>query len=161
MHPLFERFCHSATMIDAELELAAMGATAVRELESFFTGEAKNNDGIPYRKLGLPMDCAIHVAARLGPVAKPLESHLADALRTGNPYAAMALRQLGSLSPTTSQVLAGSLGSDSFDLGLESAVALLDSGHLGNPNVEEVVARSERAQRVVLAAKRFRNSKTT
>jgi hypothetical protein len=122
-------------------------------------GDAKNSQGIPYRKLGLPLDCAIHVAGKLGTIAKPLERYLSAALRDGNPYAAAAMSQLGGLAAESIQVLADSLDSTSIDLRLEAAVTLLDGGYLGSPEVQEAMARAERAQRAVADAKRFRSSK--
>jgi hypothetical protein len=81
---LLERLCNSATMIDAEQSLLRQQADAIPLLASVLSGDAKNSYGVPYRSLGLPLRCALEVAIRLGPAARPLESLLREELRQGN-----------------------------------------------------------------------------
>src|SRR5436190_7659634 len=87
---IFEQFLSPSTMMDGEKQLLALGDKAVPLLEAFLSGAAKNRFGVPYRTLGLPLRCALEVSRRLGPMAKPLERHLRDELKRGDPIAAMA-----------------------------------------------------------------------
>lgn len=139
-------------MMDAELELIARD-DAVHLLDDLFAGVAKNEFGIPYRDLGLPLRCALEVARRLGTKAKPLESHLRRELRSGHFVAAMALGSLGNLEIESVEDLALALGSDDFDLSCESAVALLKSGKADHPAVLAVQLNSASAARALARVK--------
>lgn len=143
-HPYFHRFQATGTMLDAEQELLELGEAAVPVLASLFSGEACNEFGVPYRKLGLPLRCAIEVACRLGPVAKPLEPYLREEVERGDHVAAMALGMLGALEPKTVEVLAESLDAG-LDLSSESARALILSHEGSSAPVVRALSRSERA----------------
>ena len=142
---LFERFGNPGTMIEAEQELLALAEAAVPVLATLFNGEARNQFGVPYRKLSLQLRCGIEVAARLGRVAKPLEPYLREELQKGDRSAAMALRALVTLEHETVTALAASLLRD-LDLSHESAYALVYCGEADNPEVRKVVESSEKAK---------------
>jgi hypothetical protein len=152
---IFELFLNPATMIEAERQLLSLGVDSLPALESLLKGEAKNSFGVPYLQLGLPLKCALEVACRLGPVAKPLELHLREQLRRGNPTAAMALGSLGTLEQDSIIQLAVSLEGDVF-LAMESATALLACGEASHPTVLEVAARSKAAASVLERASAHR-----
>jgi hypothetical protein len=143
-HPYFQRFESTGTMMQAEQELLELGEGAVSILATFFDGEACNEFGVPYRRLALPLRCAIEVARRLGAVAKPLELHLLEELKKGDHIAAMALGSLGALESQSVEALAQSLDGE-LDLSFESARALILCGEADGAPVREVLARSKRA----------------
>lgn len=143
-------------MLEGELRLLSGGADSLPALESLLKGEARNRFGVPYVQLGLPLQCALEVAGRLGPVAKPLEPLLREQLRHGNHTAAMALRSLGSLERDSIVQLAASLEGDLL-LATESAMALLANGETEHPAVLEVVARSKSAVQMLEMARRYHN----
>jgi len=137
-------------MMDAEIELLGQGLAAIPILESLFSGEAKNQFGIPYRELGLPLRCGLEVARRLGRLAKPLEAYLREELRSGNFVAAMALGALESLEDESISSLAFALNdSKSVDLPYESACALIRCGQSTHPTVTAVTSSSIRAAKVL------------
>jgi hypothetical protein len=146
MHPIFERFMNPATMIDAEQELLDQGAGAVAALADFFSGEARNEWDVPYRQFGLPMRCALEVARRMGPAAKPLEAQLRAELDDGHFAAATALGALGVLDETSIRSLARRLR-DGSDMASESALALIRCGVETHPLVTNVLANSYQATR--------------
>ncbi len=154
---LFERFKSPASMMAAEQELLALGESAVPILETFFSGEAKNEFGIPFRQLGLPLRCALEVARRLGPIAKPLENHLRSELRAGHFVAAMALGSLGSLEESSVSELALSLSGD-LDMSTESAVALIKCRQVENPLVLAAASQSEKVSEVLKRTSRYLSS---
>ena len=135
-------------MLEAELQLVNGGADSLPALESLLKGEAKNRFGVPYAQLGLPLQCALEVARRLGSVAKPLEPYLLEQLRRGELTAAGALGSLGTLEQASITQLAVSLEGRS-DLAMESAMALLACGESSHPAVLEVTARSNSAARIL------------
>lgn len=96
MDYLFEKLNSVSTMLNAEHELASLGEAAVGRLETLFDGTSRNQWGVPYRNLGLPLQCALEVAWRLGPVAKPLETYISAEL-PGSETAARALGALDNL----------------------------------------------------------------
>jgi hypothetical protein len=151
---LFDRFTSQTTMLDAEQEMLALGPGAIPILASLLTGEAANEFGVPYRKLGLPLRCTLEVAIRLGPVARPLESLLRAELHAGNFVAAMALGALGGVDDNSIEELAAHLDYDANrksefdrapDLTCESAVALIKLGQEAHPAVTAALKRSARA----------------
>ena len=146
MHPIFERFTNTATMMEAQQELLDQGEGAVDALAAFFSGEQANESDMPYRQYGLPMRCAIEVARRLGPLAKPLEAYLRAELDDGRFAAAMALAELGSLEEDSIHSLARRLR-DGSDMGCESAIALIKCGAETHPAVTQVLANSYQATR--------------
>ncbi len=143
-HPYFDRFQSTGTMMQAEQELLELGDAAIPVLRSLFSGEARNEFGVPYRNLGLPLRCGIEVASRLGAVAKPLESYLRDEAKGGNHVAAMALGSLGALELQTVEVLAQSLCGD-LDLASESARALILCREGDSSPVVQALTASKRA----------------
>jgi hypothetical protein len=72
-------------------ELAALGAAAIEPLRSILNGDAKNEFGISYRRLGMPVDCALVTIGMLGPLASPLEALVRAELAAGHPYAEHSL----------------------------------------------------------------------
>ena len=146
MHPIFERFMNAATMIDAEQELLGQGAGAVASLAAFFNGDEKNEWDVPYRQFGLPMRCALEVARRMGPAAKPLEAYLRAELDDGRFIAAMALGALSTLDEASVVSLAGRLR-DGSDMACECALALIHCGMETHAAVTKVLANSYQASR--------------
>lgn len=146
MHPIFERFMNAATMIDAQQELLGQGPDAVASLAAFFSGAARNEWDNPYRQFGLPMRCALEVARRMGPAAKPLEACLRAELDDGSFAAAKALGALGELDEASIHSLARRLR-DGSDMACESALALIHCGMETHPAVTKVLANSYQASR--------------
>ena len=138
-------------MMDAEIALLRRGADAIPLLETLFNGEAKNDFGVPYRSLGLPLRCALEVARRLGPVARPLEPYLRAELRQGHHVTAMALGSLGSLEEESIHELAAKLDDAAgiVDLPYESAKALLACGQASHTAVKKAANRSDKAANVL------------
>lgn len=142
-----ERLLQQNTMMEAENELLAAGPLALPLLASILDGTARNRFGVAYRSLGLPLRCAVEVAARLGPVAKPLESLLTRELAAGYMPAAMALGCLGTLDEATILALADCLDSSDGDLAVESAVALVRCGQAEHAEVARATKHSPQAAR--------------
>lgn len=138
---IFERFLSPAARAEAVSELASQGSQAVPALASLFDGSARNSFGIPYRQLGMPLDCGLLAARSLGTLARPLEPFLRDELRAGHPYAAAALGALGTLSDESIGVLAEALRSDPATA-LEAAAALSRCGATGHAAVKAAAASS-------------------
>ncbi|MCV2366462.1 hypothetical protein LNV23_23815 [Paucibacter sp. DJ1R-11] len=152
--PVFEEFLQPATRARATTELAARGAEAIPVLRSLFSGEAKNAFGVPYIKLGTPLDCALVAAGRMGPLSKPLEPYIRDALSIGCNYAAHALASIGTLEEATISALATQLKNPLL-ISTDSAVTLAHCGQLNHPSVIEAVKSSLQAERAVAAALKF------
>jgi hypothetical protein len=152
---ILDRLTSPATMMDAEQELLTLGADAMPILASVLTGEAKNEFGVAYRALGLPLRCILEVARRLGVVARPLEPLLRVELHDGNFVAAMALGVLGSVDGSTIEELAAHLDYATncekgflpaeYDLAFEAAVALIRLGQEAHPAVTTALTLSDRA----------------
>ena len=126
MDPIFERLNCIETALEAERELISLGDAALGRLEALFNGTSRNRWGIPYRNLGLTLQCALEVATRLGPVAKPLEPFLAAELPNCE-TAARALGALGNLTPPSVDALVMALEADFF-VASEAALALVKCG---------------------------------
>ena len=141
---LFEKFSNPSERARATAELASLGVEAIQPLHLLFSGEAKNSFGVPYRQLGMPLDCGLVVAGRLGPLAKPLEKHLREALAGGHIYAAEALGQLGTLAEESIEALVTTLVAKT-DIAFESACALVYSGCSSHPAVAKAVRSSSAA----------------
>jgi hypothetical protein len=141
-------------MLDAELQLVNGGADSLPVLESLFKGDAKNCFGVPYAQLGLPLQCALEVVRRLGPIAKPLEPYLREQLRCGNLTAAMALGSLGTLEQDSITQLAVSL-EDRPDLAMESGMALLVCGEGDHPMVLKIASGSSASARMLESARAY------
>jgi len=130
----FELFLQpSPSFLEGEQKLVEGGPASVGKLTDFFTGEAKNEFGVEYRKLGQAMICALETAKRLGSVAKSLEPYLREQVLAGKHTAAMALAALGTLEEASVQVLATAMGAPNLDLAAESAAALLACGQSSHP----------------------------
>jgi hypothetical protein len=147
---VFEQLLSPSTMLDGEQSILAMKDEAIPLLRDLLDGTAKNANGVAYRNLGLPLRCALEVASRLGPQAKPLESLLVKELHAGNAAAATALGGLGHVSEATVETLAASLeppatGRFDIDLPYEAGFALMRLGASGHPSVLRVIEASERA----------------
>lgn len=141
----FERLLNPQTRIDAERELLELGEKAVPVLVGLFNGEARNAFRVQYRQLGHPFRCAIEIAARLGPAAKPLEPYLREEIKLGNAAAARAPRACRVIEFATVEVLAQSLSEES-DLASETAVTIMECGEKGATPVVEAIQCSERAE---------------
>jgi hypothetical protein len=87
-------FLRASDRSRATHELAARGSEAVPILRSILNGEAKNEWGIAYRRLGMPVDCSLVTIKRLGAVASPLEDLVRAEIAAGHPYAEDALRAI-------------------------------------------------------------------
>ncbi|MDR3417731.1 MAG: hypothetical protein P4L83_16255 [Nevskia sp.] len=131
-------------MVQAELELIAKGQDAVPILESLLSGEAKNDLGIPYRDLGLPLRCALEIISRLGPTARAVEPLVRQELRAGHFAAAQALSSFESVQEDSIIELAAHLGQGG-DIGWESAAAILQLGVESHPAVRAVIEGSRQA----------------
>ena len=107
--PLMERFLNPGDRAAATVELASRGEQAMPILQGLFDGTTVNRYGVPYRRLGTPLDCGLVAAARLGPLARPLEPFLRAALREGHAYAADALGALETLEDESIAALADAL----------------------------------------------------
>ncbi|MGH6760833.1 MAG: hypothetical protein ACRECW_04475 [Phyllobacterium sp.] len=145
MDPLFEKLNSVATMLEAERELISSGEAAVKRLEALFDGSSRNNWDVPYRKLGLPLQCALEVVVRLGPIAKPLEPYIVAELPNSE-VAARALGALNSLAPSSVYALAMTLNADQL-VASEAALTLVKHGQDRDPSVNRVASRSAAAQR--------------
>jgi hypothetical protein len=146
---IFQEFLSPSTMIEAEQRLLALGDQALPLLKSLLTGDAKNQFGVPYRTLGLPLRCALEVAKRLGPVAIPLERYLRDELKNGDHLAAKALGSLGQLDEASVVELAAALQHESWDLAFEAAAALLRCGEAEHSAVSQAIKESPKARDVM------------
>ncbi len=96
-HTIFERFLQPSERAAATIELVTQGAAALPILQSLLSGEATNSWGVPYRKLGVPVDCALVAIQRLGPIALPLEAYVKHEIENGHSYAADALTAIHAL----------------------------------------------------------------
>ena len=135
-------------MMAAEEEFVKAGARAIPALEAIFNGEAKNEHGVAYRELTLPLRCALEVATRLGPIAKPLEPFIRQELANGVFWtAAAALRGMAPLEEASIVALAEALGGD-LDQSAEAAVTLMRLGHTGHAAVQRKIAASPAAERL-------------
>ncbi|MBO1748136.1 hypothetical protein [Stenotrophomonas indicatrix] len=134
-------------MIEAEMELIALGEGAIPILETLFNGEARNEYGIPYRNLGLPLQCAMEVVKRLGPTAKPLEHYLRAEVPTWGRVAVLCLGSMGTLEEETIVVLADALRSDDNLVVSEVPYVLIRYGAGEHPAVVAALSQSEKARR--------------
>lgn len=150
-HPILDRFTSPSTMMDAEAELLALGAAAVPILESVLNGTSTNDFGVPHRKLGLPLRCALEVARRLGAIAQPIEPLIRAELRLGNVVAAQALGALGRVDEESIVELAAHLDHDNngrrgnaqaLDLAAECTMAIVKLGHEKHTAVVAALERS-------------------
>lgn len=128
--------------------LAGLGSAAIPMLTSLFDGSAKNNNGVPYRQLGMPLSCGLVAAQHLGATARPLEPFLRNELLAGHAYAAAALGALGALSAQSVHALAQALCTDSPQA-CEAAKALSLCDAIDHISVKEVAASSTTAARVL------------
>ena len=151
---IFEQFLDAAQRAIATQDLAAQGEGAVPVLTALFDGTAKNRFGIPYRQLGIPLDCALVAAARLGPIAIPLEPHLRAEVLSGHPYASSALAALGVLQDGSVAVLASQLDADHL-LAAEAASALVRTGNTLHVAVKAATTRSTRAEAAIQRAEKY------
>ena len=155
--PEFELFLRpdSAGFLESEQRLIRKGKDAIADLEAFFSGKAHNEFGVPYRRLGKAMRCALETVRRLGPIAKPLEPYLRAELEAGDFVAAMALGSLGSLEEKSIILLAARLGEKNLDLSCESAVALIRCEQGDHPAVIASRANSEEAEKTFSRVKAY------
>lgn len=147
---VFEKLLSPSTMMDGEQSLLVMKDQAIPLLRDLLDGTAKNENGVAYRNLGLPLRCALEVASRLGARAKPLEGLLVEELYAGKAAAAKALGGLERVSEATVLALAASLEpppAERFDLDLpyEAGLALIRLGASEHPSVLRKIEASERA----------------
>lgn len=87
-------FMNPGERAQATHELANHGANAIPILRAILSGEAKNEFGVPFRCLGMPVDCALVVIQLLGAEGHPLEDFVRMELNAGHPYAEGALRAI-------------------------------------------------------------------
>ena len=144
-------------MIAAEVALVSQGDAAVPVLQALLDGSAKNGDGVPYRSLGLPLRCALEVAARLGPKAKPLEQLLIADVEAGESAAAVALGRIGHASNASIECLDARMDSSTapqFDMPFEAAGALIRLKAAAHPVVINVLSESAKARSAWATAER-------
>lgn len=153
MDSLFEQLSSIETMIEAEQEIIALGDAAIPLLKTLFDGSARNEWGVSYRELGLPLRCGFEIIMRLGSRAKPLEPYIHIEL-PGSEAAARALRALRELTPPSVEALADALEGD-FNVAREAAFALIACGQDRSPPVESVVERSREARELLETARRL------
>lgn len=152
MDALFEKLTSVETMIEAEQKIVTLGDAAIPRLKTLFDGSSRNEWGIPYRELGLPLSCGLEIAARLGPRAKPLESYIRAELPESE-TAARALRALGDLEETSVEALATALDGK-INIASEAAFALVECGRDRSPPVNRAVERSSEARKWLEAARK-------
>jgi hypothetical protein len=143
-----ERFLLPGERSRATHDLAQLGEEAIPVLEAIFSGEAKNEHGVPYRQLGQCLGCAFVTAGLMGPTAKMLEPCLQAGIRDRHLYAVEAGRSLGSLTDETIRELAGCL-TDDGSIAFEAAFALQACGHASHPEVLAAARKDLRARRVL------------
>lgn len=153
MDSLFERLTSTATMMEAEAEIIALGECAIPRLIGLFDGSSKNEWGTPYRALGLPLRCALEMVVRLGPAAKPLEAFVAAEL-PGSETAARALGALGKLAPPSVDALARALEGDMF-VASEAAMTLVRCNEDRAPRVDQAIKRSDAARKHLRTARQM------
>ncbi|MBX9404055.1 hypothetical protein K4L06_22380 [Lysobacter sp. BMK333-48F3] len=151
--PLFERFLQPENRVAATVQLVDRGESAVPILVSLFDGSARNQYGVAYRRLGMPLSCGLIAAGRLGPLARPLEPFLVAELRAGHPYAAEALGALGALENDSVVALADALRLD-VEVALGAAAALYRCSAADHPAVTAAASLSTTAKRALSIAKR-------
>lgn len=136
------------TMMAAEQRFLDAGMDAVPVLETIFTGEARNEFGISFRQLGLPLQGALEIACRLGPVAKPLEPYLRQEVRHGIYWAAVsALGQIPPLEEESIRALADALNAE-FNFASTAAKTLIQLAYTEHPAVLHQVSTSPSAAKV-------------
>jgi hypothetical protein len=141
----FDRFLSPAERAKATYELASMGKDALPILKALFDGKAVNKWGVRYRDLGMPLDCSLVVARKMGYEAKPLERFLRDAVLSGHMYAPAALGALGSLEEASIAALSRSLSSEDLLFSIEAVGALHIAGLTNHPSVVRELQISPRA----------------
>jgi hypothetical protein len=149
--PIFEEFLQPSQRAKATVELVARGAEAIPVLITLLSGEAKNAFGVPYIRLGNPLDCALVAAGRLGALSKPLEPYIREALSSGHVYAASALGFLGTLEEATVVELAAQLAGNVI-LSTEAAASLVRCGQVGHPSVVKAARSSPQAAQALARA---------
>jgi len=157
---IFDQLLSPSTMVDGEKALLAMGENAVPLLQDLLDGTAKNEYGVAYRNLGLPVRCAVEVALRMGPAARPLEPLLVRELLVGSEAAARALGGLGSAEAETIEALAACLDPPDpkhSDVGLsfDAGVALIRLGASEHPSVLHRIEASKKASASLADARRY------
>lgn len=149
---LFERLTCEQTMIEAQQEIAAMGDDAIALLKGLFDGSSRNEWGISYRDLGLPLHCGLEIVVRLGSKAISLEPYI-NAELPKLEVAARALGALGQLSQYSVSRLASALESH-INVASEAAMALVRCGYDESPAVMRIADHSEQAKMCLLMARK-------
>lgn len=144
---VFERFLNPSERAIAVVELVAR-EDVVTLLASFFSREARNEFGSPYRDIGA-YEPALVAAARLGPRAKPLEAYLREAASDGWPQGATALGQLGTLDQASVDCLVRVVAQGRVEAQAEALGALVRCGHGALPAIERLGESSEPWRRTI------------
>lgn len=160
---LFESFLNAGST--APGELANLRERALPILVALFTGEARNAFGHPYVSIGA-LDRGLVTAKLLGPLARPLEPYLRDALVRKHLHAAEALAALGSLEEASILelsrcVVAVETSPVDWDLAFEAATALLRAHADRHPAVEKIAAGQGRAATLMKQAAEFLHGRPT
>lgn len=154
MDALFERLASVATMVEAQQEIVALGDAAIPRLRTLFDGSSRNEWGVSYRELGLPLRCGLEIVIRLGSRAKPLESCI-NAELPESEVAARALRALGTLAPSSVEALVVALEGNA-NVASEAALALVACGQDRSPPVDRAAGRSGEARKWLEIARNVR-----
>jgi hypothetical protein len=125
---IFERCMSPAQRSHLVVDLVSRQQEAIPLLEALFSGRAKNSNGVPYCRLGMPIDCGLVAAQRLGSMATSLEVYLRHHLSMNHPYAAPALGALGSLTAESVALLTAKLADENPEIAVECAYALKKCG---------------------------------
>jgi len=150
LQALISELTSPRTMMAAEQRFLSAGSDAVPVLETIFNGEAKNEHGVAYKQLGLPLRCALEIALRLGSLAKPLEPYIREEVSRGVYWtAAAALREMPPLEDASVTALATALSGE-LDPAPEAARTLIQLGHAEHPAVQREVATSPKAEKLWL-----------
>jgi hypothetical protein len=89
-----EAFLTPRERAKATHELASYGEAALPLLRAILDGSAINENGVPYRRLGMPIDCALVTIRMLGKIAFSLQDLVQAEIKAGHPYAHDALTAL-------------------------------------------------------------------
>lgn len=145
----FERFLSPVERITATHDLAALGEHAIPVLESLFDGTAKNEFGIPYRKIGA-LSFGFIVVGILGPLANSLEVYIREGIEEDDFYAIESAGALSEIEQETAYALARALIRNPAS---EASASLIRRGYSEDVKVVEIISGSSAARKSFEKAK--------